>query len=84
MEHQEGAGVVLQENPAQAVSVPPQPHLVPNVFPQVGQDLVEEGQLRDQRLGLLTCQQQKGKVNPSTDKVSRGCGPGLLWPLAPS
>lgn len=84
MEHQEGAGTVLQENPAQGVSVLPQSHLVPNVFPQLGQDPVEEGQLRDQCLGLLTCQQQKGKVNPRTDKACQGCGPGLLCPLAPA
>lgn len=83
MEHQEGAGTELQENPAQGVSVPPQSHLVPNVFPELGQDLVEEGQLCDQCLGLLTCQKQKGKVNPRTDKASQGCGPGLPCPLAP-
>lgn len=64
------------------MSVPPQSHLVPNVFPQLSQDPVEEGQLRDQCLGLLTCQQQKGKVNPKTEKACQGCGPALFCSLA--
>lgn len=59
------AGTLLlgKPSPGRAETAPP-PHLVPNIFPQLRQDPVEEGQLGDQRLGLLTCQEQKGQGQP--------------------
>lgn len=65
-------------SPGRADSIPPA-HLVSDVFPQVGQELVEEGQLRDQRLGLLSC--RKDKVSPGRDAASRGRGLGQPMPV---
>lgn len=67
------AGTLLLGKPnlGRAITAP-LPHLVPNVFPQLSQDPVEEGQLCDQRLGLLTCQEQKGQGQPQ----DRGSLPG--------
>jgi hypothetical protein len=42
------------------------PNLVSDVIPQLHQDLVEEGELGDQRLGLLPCQ-------------GPGCGEAQNW-----
>lgn len=52
----------------------PAPHLVPNVFSQLGQDPVEEGQLRDQCLGLLACRKEKGHGQPQDRRSLPG-----LW-----
>lgn len=74
-----GALLLGKPSPGTANTTPPS-HLVPNVFPQLSQDPVEESQLRDQCLGLLACQEQKGQGQPQDRRSLPGLWAGTALP----